>query len=182
MKTKKTQKLIFNILDWGENLFIFAVAVVAIFSLLFFIQIKILKNPLPNLLGYSYASAVNGDIGPHIKEGDLVIFKQSDKYDIGDIVVFAQDGELVISELSENGKAVVTQTNNNDQTQAVVFLGKMVNTYPKIGYTIAALSTPQGASIGILSMISIYLFFGFAKKFFEIEDEKLPELKKESSS
>lgn len=125
-----------------------AILAVFAFNVYSFISIKVLKNDLVTIGGYSVLEVISGSMEPTIHVGDLVIIdtKESD-YKSGDIVTFVDvDGSFVTHRLVEiKDNYIVTKGDANESldeampkdslvgkcTKKVRYLGKIFSTIKK---------------------------------------------------
>ena len=64
-KTLKVFEIIFQVI----------LVIIIIINLISIVSVKIMKNPYPNVFGYSYFTVISGSMKPTINVGDEVIVK-----------------------------------------------------------------------------------------------------------
>ena len=54
-------------------------------------------NPkkINSLLGYSILNVISGSMSPEINEGDIIIIKKYKNYEVGDIITFSSNDEII---------------------------------------------------------------------------------------
>lgn len=141
IRMKKIKKVV----KW---LLVTVVSIVFAFNIYSFISIKVLKNDLVTIGGYSILEVISGSMEPTIHVGDLIIIdtKASD-YKSGDIVTFVDvDGSFVTHRLVEiENNYIVTKGDANESldeampknslvgkcTKRVRYLGEIFSTIRK---------------------------------------------------
>ena len=107
------------------------------------------QRPLPGILGYSHLVVISGSMRPAIDPGDLLIIRQEEAYQPGDVVTFTEGESLVTHRLLEvNGDTALTRGDANNTDDAPVSLsriqGRMVLRVPAIGSLVLYLRSSQG--------------------------------------
>lgn len=139
-QAKKKNKLritLYSIL--GVILSFFLVMEVCLLS-----QKYIMKSKAPTFLGYGSAIVATGSMSGTINKGDMVIFKKTDVYKLGDIVTFDDPfvsypvTHRIVNYGSEEGTFVTkgdwnTSTDNREITVDQIF-GKVVKVIPGVGW------------------------------------------------
>ncbi len=94
-------------------------ALILLFNIYNFINIKILKNDLTTVFGYSVLEVVSGSMEPTIKKGDLIIIKVKNfEYHPGDIVTFTDvEGSFVTHRIVMLQRDKMTTKGDNNNTE-----------------------------------------------------------------
>lgn len=135
---------------------------------------KVNNNDLVSLFGYSSLKVVSGSMQPKIKVGDVVIIKNSNNYNINDIITFKDEGSYITHRIIkiDNGKITTKGDFNNKKDDKIIktkdVVGKVILVIPFMGNIMNNLSNP------------IVLFIIFVIGFILITI--IPEKKKDKSS
>lgn len=135
---------------------------------------KVNNNDLVSLFGYSSLKVVSGSMQPKIKVGDVVIIKNSNNYNINDIITFKDEGSYITHRIIkiDNGKITTKGDFNNKKDDKIIkmkdVVGKVILVIPFMGNIMNNLSNP------------IVLFIIFVVGFILITI--IPEKKKDKSS
>ena len=113
---------------------------------------NLVGNNLPMPFGYGAAVVLSGSMEPAFSKGDLIIVKETDEFDLNDIVVFESENSLVVHRVVGMGKdEVVTKGDaNNTEDEPITradVLGKVIFHIPYLGTVISFLKTPVGTII-----------------------------------
>lgn len=104
----------------------------------------------PKIFGFSHSIVISGSMEPAFSPGDLLVYREQDSYDIGDIVIFTQGQSLVTHRIvgeGEEGFITKGDANNAEDTDILDpanIHGQMVLVIPKIGNFLLFLKTPFG--------------------------------------
>lgn len=118
----------------------------------------ILGNQLPMPFGYGIANVLSGSMEPAFSKGTLLLVKDTQDIEKGDIVVYQSGRTLIVHRVRKiNGSQVTTQGDANntpdepfDKTQ---IKGKVIGYIPFLGTLMAALKTPYALILIILCVI-----------------------------
>jgi len=141
----------------------------------------LLGNALPMPFGYGIANVMSGSMEPTFSKGALILVKETDQIETGDIVVYQSGSILVVHRIMEiDGNIIVTQGDANnvadDPFDQSLIKGKVIGWIPGLGTVAEVLKRP---------MVSIFLFlaaFFLSEAAFRRErdeDEQKKELLKE---
>lgn len=125
------------------------------------------------LFGYSVFSVATGSMEPTIKQNDLIIVKQSDNYELGDIVTFKNENAYITHRIvTINDKSYVTKGDANNAKDVAItqdkIIGKVIKISSKAGVWHKVLTTPT-----ILIMIfTTLILFDFAFSYKGYKDKK----------
>ena len=116
----------------------------------------------PQILGFRLAAAGSGSMEAVFSSGDLNIYRKAPSYQVGDIVLFQQDGSLITHRIIEkkDGQFQTRGDANSTADQEMVpnenVLGKLILVLPHLGNVVLFLKTPPGMLLmteGILVII-----------------------------
>ncbi len=108
----------------------------------------ILHEQLPMLGGCGYAVVLSGSMEPTISVNDVVIIKEQDAYEVGDIITYVDgDGTLITHRIvAIDGDEITVRgdaNNTDDPTFSVESIkGAVVAVLPKVGYVITLMQQP----------------------------------------
>ena len=141
----------------------------------------LLGNKLPMPFGYGAAVVLSGSMEPTFSKDDLILVKQTDSIDVGDIVVYQSGGMLVVHRvIALDGDLVTTQGDANNTADPALeksaVMGTVIGWIPGVGVVVNALKTPAG-TIGVLVCAFLMTELSFRKQ--KEKDEKELEAIKE---
>ena len=118
-------------------------------------------NPMPMPFGWGVSVVLSGSMEPELSVNDIVFVKEQDSYETGDVVVYQDEGSLVIHRIisiSEN--EVITQGDANNTADPPVSIskvkGKAVASLPLAGAVAQFLKTPVGFILVIIAAIALF--------------------------
>ena len=131
-------------------IFISLLSLIIAFNIYGFISIKILKNELVTLFGYSYLEVISGSMEPTISIGDIIIIDTKDNdYKVNDIVTFKDvNGSFVTHKIvDKTDKGFITKGDaNNTIDQDYIASKDIIGTYrfkfSHFGVIIASFKNP----------------------------------------
>ncbi|MDY4173363.1 MAG: signal peptidase I [Evtepia sp.] len=132
-------------------------AVFLVCNLYFIFAPGITGNPHPDVFGFSTAIITSGSMEPELSPDDIILIRQQDNYNMGDIITFQSGGSLVTHRIvAVTGEGYITRgdANNADDAEPTVqeeVLGEVVACIPRVGSFIFFLKTPLGLTILILA-------------------------------
>ena len=148
---------------------------------------RLMGNALPMPFGFGVAVVLSGSMEPTLKVNEVVFVspvKDQSSLNVGDIIVYQQEGDLIIHRiiaLNEDGETLVTKGDNNNVEDEPIFYtqvkGKLKFHLPFVGLIVKGLKTP----VGIIAVLAIAIFLmhqswkGEKKK----DDEALDAIKEE---
>ena len=119
-----------------------------------------LKNDLPKVFGFAQIIIQSGSMQPAMDVGDMLIIREMDNYQKGDIVTFREGKVLIthkIISIDDNTKRVVTQGNKNNVADEPITMtqieGKVFLRIKNVGDFIVLLKTPMGIFLMTLMVI-----------------------------
>ncbi len=117
-------------------------------------------NQMPMPFGYGAAVVLSGSMEKALSVNDLVIVRETDSYEIGDIVVYQNGRILVVHRIiAKDGETVITQGDANNVPDEPVEIsrlkGKVVAHVPAVGLLVNALKTPAGILIVLIAAVAL---------------------------
>lgn len=140
---------------------------------------RLAGDAVPMPFGYGASVVLSGSMEPTLCVGDLLIVREEEHYEAGDIVVYQSGSIPVVHRIvSVDGETVVTRgdaNNTDDEPFPITALkGKVIRMIPKVGYGIWALKSPAAVVIMLVAAVLLVegsFRVGRAEK--EAEKEKL---------
>ncbi len=167
---KIIEKLIKIILDIIFMIIIFLI-MLAIYN---FIQLNILKQEYNTFFGFSIFNISSGSMKETIQIDDIIIVKEEQNLNEGDIITFFQNDQIVthrIIEILDDGDFITKGDANNSKDGKVYkqnVIGKVVKIIPKGGVWVKVFTDSK-----VITCICITLFFiGITIKNNKEEDKK----------
>lgn len=139
-------------------------------------------NALPMPFGYGAAVVLTGSMEPTIAADDLILVREQDEYEVGDIVVYQSGSMLVVHRVVELSEGTVTtkgDANNaaDDPVRLELIKGEVVGTVPGVGGFVRLLKTP---AVSILLVVGALLLLELSyRKDKEKGDDELEQIKAE---
>ena len=140
---------------------------------------RLAGNAVPMPFGYGASVVLSGSMEPALSVGDLLIVREQDAYETGDIVVYQSGTMPVVHRIvSISGETAITRGDANNASDApfpaAAIKGEVVAAIPLIGYLIWALKTPIGIGLTLAAaVLLVELSFRSGKAEKEAEKEKL---------
>ena len=124
---------------------------------------RLLGDKLPMPFGYGAAVVLSGSMEPSMSIGDLIVIKQTDEFNVEDIIVYQSRSMLVVHRIVEiDGESIITKGDANNAPDNPISLasvkGKVVCQISKVGYFLNWMKTPLGAITVILVTIGLLKF------------------------
>ena len=140
----------------AQKILIVFLSVVLLLNLYLFAAQMIFKNQLPKLLGMAQIIVVSGSMEPAIQVGDMLVIREQDRYQHGDIITYRSGQNLITHRvISVDETGLVTQGDANNVADAPITLsqveGKMFLRIPGLGRAILLLKTPAGILVTLVS-------------------------------
>lgn len=115
-------------------------------------------NNLPMPFGYGAAVVLSGSMEPEFSVGDLIIVKETDEFDLNDIVVFEDGNSLVVHRIVGIGpEEIITKGDaNNIEDEPMpheAVLGRVLFCIPFIGNVVSFFKTPVGIILLVAAAI-----------------------------
>ncbi len=131
----------------------------------------VFKVSLPKILGFSSVKVMSGSMEPTIDIGDVLIIKEKDSYEKGDIITYNSGDSFITHRIIEaNATHLITQGDANNTADPEVKIsdvqGEVVLIIPKIGNTLMFLRTTPGLIVltGIIILLVFILFSSKGQK------------------
>jgi len=110
---------------------------------------SLMGNTMPMPFGYGCAVVLSGSMEPTLQIDDLIFVKAQDSFAVDDIVVFEDNGSLIVHRLQsiDEDYAITKGDANNvadDPIAAEQIIGCVVGHLPKMGIVTRFLKTPVG--------------------------------------
>ena len=143
---------------------------------------SLMGNNMPMPFGYGCAVVLSGSMEPALKVDDLIFVKKQDDFEVGDIVVFEDEGSLTVHRLiAIDGETAVTKGDANNVADEPIsrerIVGCLCGRIPKMGVVTRALKTPVGIILLLGgALLLVELSFRNDRK---AGDEKVEQLKAE---
>lgn len=120
---------------------------------------RLTNNAMPMPFGWGMSVVLTGSMESELSPGDLVIIREAEDYEIGDIVVYQSGHELIIHRIIDiDGETLTTMGDANNTPDDPIKLdaikGRLVFSIPFIGRIVNIIKTPVG--------IIVILFAAFA--------------------
>ena len=143
---------------------------------------RLMRNQIPMPFGYGMATVLSGSMEPEFSKGDLLIVKKVDRLDVDDIVVFEDDGSLVVHRIIEiKAEQIVTKGDANnvadDPIDKECVRGEVICWIPYVGALVEFVKTPIG--IMLIIAIAIILLELPRRNEKHEDDEEMAKLKEE---
>lgn len=167
-------KLIEKLLNIILN-FTFIIVILSIMLIFYsYIQLNILKQEYNTFFGFSIFNISSGSMKETIQIDDIIIIKEENRLNKGDIITFFQDDQIIthrIIEILDDGNFITKGDANNSKDSKVYkqnVIGKVVKIIPRGGVWIKVFSDSK-----VITCICITLIFiGITIKNNKKEDTK----------
>lgn len=120
-------------------------------NIYYFNSTQIIGNKLPMPFGYGASVVLSGSMSPAFEVNDVIIVKETNDYEVGDIVVYQNKKEifLIVHRIVEiRDDLIITQGDANNVADAGItadqIKGEVVHIIPKAGSLINAIKSPLG--------------------------------------
>lgn len=143
---------------------------------------RLVRNAMPMPFGVGFSVVLSGSMEPTLSVDDLVIVREAEHYEVGDVVVYQSGQSLVIHRIVQiDETAVITKGDANNMEDSPVAVseikGRMVGVIPGVGRVVHFLQSPLGIIL-ILALAVFLLNRSWSKE--KASDEKsLDALKEE---
>ncbi|MBQ3571609.1 MAG: signal peptidase I [Clostridia bacterium] len=162
------------------------VSIVIGFTVYNFNAKSLMGNAMPMPFGVGVGMVMSGSMEPRISKGDLIVVKQQDSYKLYDIVVFQQNGILVVHEIiSIDGNTVITKGDANPSQDPPMDVknikGKVVSHARGLGKVVWWIKSPLGTTL-ILGVAIFFLVKSYRdedKAEVTTDKQKLEQIKKQ---
>ena len=142
----------------------------------------ILNNQLPMPFGYGVANVLSGSMEPTFAKGTLLLIKDTQNIQEGDIVVYQSGRELIVHRvvaLSEDEAITQGDANNvaDEPFARTQIRGKVIGWIPALGNVVAILKTP--IAVIVILILAFILIEGSFRAQREADDQELEAIKEE---
>lgn len=148
---KRILKVALRLISWTV---VGALVLVTAFNLASYVKRATGDEQMPLVFGYGTAIVLTGSMEPEISAGDLVVIKEKDSYEEGDVITYEGRTTPVthrIIEISRDGDGnalYLTQGDANNTDDGYIpnerVVGKVVLTVPSVGALQQFFTTPIG--------------------------------------
>lgn len=143
---------------------------------------SLMGNALPMPFGYGAAVVLSGSMEPTFSTGDLILVKESDEFQVDDIVVYQTGSVLVVHRIIEiDGETAVTRGDANNVPDEPIALtaikGTVLAHIPYAGTLVRLLKTPA-VTFALVAAAILMVEFSFRKEK-EKGDDELERIKEE---
>lgn len=181
MKINRKQGKKYKIVSTILNFLLIITTIILAVLIYNYIQTKILKKDYSNVFGYTAFKVVSGSMSDTINIGDIVVVKikkNSDKFQINDIVCFKQDDYIITHRIiSIEGNKILTKGDANNAEDKTISEEQIIGKVTKV-ITNLNIWKKVFASPGVfISIIITVILFAVA---FSIEDNNLKDDKNEN--
>ena len=128
--------------------------VVVGFNVLLLVDQYIVKNNPPSVFGFTPLVVTTGSMEETIGAGDVIIIKEQQSYELGEIVSFRDSYENIVTHriVGRNSGGFITKGDANNAEddellQADKIIGKVVLNIPKMGEILLFFKSPLGIMI-----------------------------------
>lgn len=137
---------------------------------------RLTGNAVPMPFGFGASVVLSGSMEPALSVGDLLIIRQQNNYEAGDIVVYQSGSMPVVHRIMEtDGETVITRgdANNTDDNPfpAAAIKGEVIAAIPMAGHVVWALKSPA-ATVAVLAAAVLMVEWSFRTGKAEKEEEK----------
>ena len=133
-------------------------------------------NALPMPFGIGVSVVLSGSMEPALSVGDLLIVREQDHYQTGDIVVYQSGSMPVVHRIVDiSGETVITRGDANNASDTPFPLaavkGEVVASIPLVGHAVWAMKSPA-ATVAMLAAAVLLVEWSFHSGKAEKEQEK----------
>lgn len=121
---------------------------------------SLVGNQMPMPFGCGAAVVLSGSMEPTYSVDDLIIVREAESYEVGDIIVYQSGGALIVHRIVLiEGEMITTKgdaNNTSDQPiEASAVKGKVAICIPKIGILVDFLKSPIGTIMVLAAAIAL---------------------------
>ena len=143
---------------------------------------KILGNQMPMPFGIGIADVLSGSMEPTFSKGTLLIVREAEEVNKGDIVVYQSGNSLVVHRIIEIQQDQITTQGDANNTPDPVFdkseiKGVVIGWIPYLGTILSMVRTPAG--IIILILLAFLLVEGSFRRQKDEDEQELEAIKEE---
>ena len=173
-------KIIKKIMQVFINVLLVLVTLLILFLVYRIVSIKFFNKDVT--LRYTFYEIATGSMEPTLNVKDFIIVKESDKYNVGDIITYNEDNSYITHRIIKiNGDTLVTKGDANNSEDKIIskseVIGKVVKIIPKGGVIKEIILTPKIIFTLLVTLVLINLCFSLTKK----EDKRTIKLNKDEN-
>jgi len=117
-------------------------------------------NQLPMPFGIGVAVVLSGSMEPTLGINDVIFVRETDSYEVGDIVVYQSGQTLIVHRIiAKDGENLITQGDANNTADAPIeryaVKGEVIARIPAVGMAVNALKTPAGILIVLIAAFAL---------------------------
>ncbi len=117
-------------------------------------------NQLPMPFGIGVAVVLSGSMEPTLGINDVIFVRETDSYEVGDIVVYQSGQTLIVHRIiAKDGENLITRGDANNTADAPVeryaVKGEVIAHIPAVGMAVNALKTPAGILIVLIAAFAL---------------------------
>lgn len=117
-------------------------------------------NQLPMPFGIGVAVVLSGSMEPTLGINDVIFVRETDSYEVGDIVVYQSGQTLIVHRIiAKDGENLITQGDANNTADAPIVRyavkGEVIARIPAVGMAVNALKTPAGILIVLIAAFAL---------------------------
>lgn len=178
MKMSKTKRRLKNI---GRIFLLIVISLIIGIKIYDWNAQTLAGNTMPMPFGWGISVVLSGSMEPTLSVNDLVVVREADGYEIGDIVVYQDGASLVIHKIiSMDGDTVITKGDANNVADNPISIsavkGKAVASVPVAGAAVRFLKTPVATVLLLIAIVVLFeLPFLRERKKSEEDLEKIKE-------
>lgn len=110
---------------------------------------SLVGNKLPMPFGYGAAVVLSDSMKPELSKGDLILVSEKDSYAKSDVVVYQENGMLVVHRIIKiDGESVTTKGDANNAEDAPIKVkdikGEVIFHVPYVGDAVNVIKSPIG--------------------------------------
>ncbi len=115
---------------------------------------------LPMPFGIGVAVVLSGSMEPTLGINDVIFVRETDSYEVGDIVVYQSGQTLIVHRIiAKAGENLITRGDANNTADAPVeryaVKGEVIAHIPAVGLAVNALKTPAGILIVLIAAFAL---------------------------
>ncbi len=121
-------------------------------------------KPLTTVFGYGACFVVTGSMEPTLSVNDVIVVREVEHPQIGDMVLYQSYGALVVHRvinITEDGETIITMGDANTAPDTPfdrsMIVGKVVFVIPLLGQIIAFLKSPYGIITVLMLAVLLYI-------------------------
>ena len=140
---------------------------------------RLTGDQVPMPFGWGASVVLSGSMEPTLSVGDLLVIRQADSYEVGDVVVYQSGGMAVVHRIvAMDGETVTTRGDANNVADepfsATYIKGTVTAVIPLVGNVVWALKSPAGILLTAAAAVLLVEFsYRGTKKEKELQQQQL---------